>query len=462
MFLCPTKHVSGGDPLVQKVCIPLIVLALTAFSGLLSAKTDSLSFSFLNLSACNGHPEFHAFCKLRNETYGDWSQKEKKEVLKSLEHIKDKRLHFLYQTLKENEIKELQVVRITSGLELAGAQTYNDQAILYLHPAFFSKTVQLKTIPGQAHIILHELFHLYTQVKFGTDFYLNPFWKGLNLVTEWGDPKVTNSLVNKKLFSKTLKKRNQMMKSGKQKEAMALDLSLARESGFPSLYSTFNINEFFAELAAFLYHDPQLIQQISPPLVQWILKTELKNLVDTNKIPIDESLKKDSLRAPSVDNAFDFVGLLSVESKPTCTATIYRHGVLITARHCLEFLFAKSLDSQGENQHFTFLNVDFKNSVRIDGLSIYQVIFDSPQNDFAYLIYDKSITENRIELPKIKLASSANQIEGSKDLINIGFPLPKKVRQIKKLVSKPCQLDGRKGSIQSTNCGPAAEPHSET
>ena len=122
-----------------------------------------------------------------------------------------------------------------------------------------------------------------------------------------------------------------------------------------------------------------------------------------------------------------------------CTGTILDHGVVLTARHC----FDNGLEKNIENIE---LEVDASLShPKLTITNISSLNFDSGNNDFAWLIYNKDQSIVRTDLQKIELDRDHIPTEGD-PLSLIGFPVTDSGKLLK-LVTRPCIRLKRQGEI---------------
>lgn len=153
-----------------------------------------------------------------------------------------------------------------------------------------------------------------------------------------------------------------------------------------------------------------------------------------------------TLARSDAESKFFAVGLVTYENTHRCTATIIKHGVALTAKHCFE-------DSEIEESHLRKVGLNFRHASDLDGSPVFvrgnqikKIVFDGPTNDIAYVLYDSSATSRlKLDLPLAENPSSPGQ-DASTAIV--GFPVEEKiVPQFPKVLSKDCSFTGKSGSI---------------
>ncbi len=132
-------------------------------------------------------------------------------------------------------------------------------------------------------------------------------------------------------------------------------------------------------------------------------------------------------------NALNWIGQLKGSGTIFCTAWIIKHGIAVTAKHCFSH---QGLDVALANQYMTILSMDFtdqNNSVIT--VRPGSIIFDEGNNDIAFLIYDKSLTETKITFEH---ELSLLPIGENSEVSIAGFPHP----TFQKVISQKCRTTG--------------------
>lgn len=119
---------------------------------------------------------------------------------------------------------------------------------------------------------------------------------------------------------------------------------------------------------------------------------------------------------------------------PFCTFTILKHGVLLTARHCI---------AHQDNFSIKNLTITFHDSLVISGDDVLDIKLDSAENDFAYVYYDGFKTSGKINLPKIIISDT--ELKDTEIVEMPGYPNSKDISQKRLgIVSKNCKTTGKK------------------
>lgn len=372
-----------------------------------------------------------------------WDSASQQIVQTALDLAPSGKFERVLDLLRQHGLQKIIFVK-NSGGEVASTARAGDTAVIELADAFFNSKLKYGKVSQQTHVLIHELIHVYVHFTVGNSYYESPFWMNLKSALEWNYPASLNSLVSAKERGWNVKRRNELESVGQYGRAVVADLDYARQLGFPSLYSMSEMKEYVCELVAFLAHDPKMAPALPPTVTNWLLQTEFAFLLDSQK-PAPETGKMAARRA-DVEGQFDFVGLLYIEDRPTCTVTILRHGFIRMARHCLD---AKWFVDEKSETKITFISVAFFPSkgreLRIEGSAMF-VAGDAGENDLAYIRYPAELTSGAITLPTFELMTDpATPAAGA--LFTVGYPVPEKVQRLQRMVSAPCKVDGKSGTV---------------
>jgi V8-like Glu-specific endopeptidase len=153
------------------------------------------------------------------------------------------------------------------------------------------------------------------------------------------------------------------------------------------------------------------------------------------------------------------VGVITLQSEIFCSMMVVRHGLLITAKHCFQH---KGLSPENVDLS-TFSTVYTKDgTIGIRGgvgtvlaspnlLTIQptKLLFDSGDNDIAYLFYDAKETEGKIQLEDFEIATANDRPQG-RNLKLVGFPAPREFpfeELMNRVVSIDCKETDKVGKI---------------
>ena len=131
--------------------------------------------------------------------------------------------------------------------------------------------------------------------------------------------------------------------------------------------------------------------------------------------------------------------LITYNGALRCTGTILEHGVILTARHCFDNGLERNIELIG----IEIEGIRSETKLTITGIS--SLIFDSGNNDFAWLTYSKERTSSLKELQKVTLDRENIPVEGEQ-LSLIGYPVTGSGKLVK-LVTMPCIRLKRQGQI---------------
>lgn len=136
------------------------------------------------------------------------------------------------------------------------------------------------------------------------------------------------------------------------------------------------------------------------------------------------------------NTSLEFVGQIRF-SNHKCSGFIIKHGLLVTAKHCFTHF---DLDPQNFSSKGTTIFFPENNSgVLIN--SIRKLIFDSGENDIAYLTYNPSDTLNKIELGDFKIS---RDLDLDAETFRAGFS-GEEVYSGDRILSKGCKFTKKSG-----------------
>ena len=143
---------------------------------------------------------------------------------------------------------------------------------------------------------------------------------------------------------------------------------------------------------------------------------------------------------------YPFVGYGVISNRAAhCTYSIVRHGLLVTAKHCFEHR-AQS----GRPIDLKTLSIHFQNEIPILPESILQLTLDAGDNDIAWVTYDPLATQNKIQLPEIKIS---NEILTQDIFVEMpGSPAVENPRKYINVVS--CRASGKIGTFPAKEFDP--------
>ncbi|MFA6029135.1 MAG: hypothetical protein WC969_04690 [Elusimicrobiota bacterium] len=259
---------------------PFLALALAAPASAARDTAAGVQAAFTDLTACSGNPDAHPFCKLKNESYAPWDEASRTLVLRALSPIGEAPGSVVLEgAFAEHGIKGVHFIRMASGEDTAASIIFEDQVLVYLYPPFFAEKVVYGSWSQQSHVLAHEFFHDYARLHATQGVFSSPFYSTLTEALAWGYPKKRHQAVPREEYLAKLKLRNALVAEGKYADSVEVDLGYARSLGFPSLYSMTEVEEYFAELSAFLLHDSALPAQLPPAVTTWLRANDLAPLL---------------------------------------------------------------------------------------------------------------------------------------------------------------------------------------
>jgi hypothetical protein len=153
-----------------------------------------------------------------------------------------------------------------------------------------------------------------------------------------------------------------------------------------------------------------------------------------------------TLDRDEAESNFFAVGLVTYENIHRCTATIVKHGVALTAKHCFQANEIEESNLRKIDLNFRHANDLDSAPVFVRGNHIKKIVFDGPSNDIAYILYEPSATSRlKLDLPLAERPSSPN-----KDATTaiVGYPVEERIDpQFPKVTSKDCSFTGKSDHI---------------
>lgn len=435
--------------------IAILVLGLLPTAH---AQSWAREFEFIDLAKCSQDYYFHKLCGIFSGKFADWDAESRGAVEKVLARLPRLQLDALGK-LHHNPPQKILLARMTTGLEQAGTVNGNGIAAIALHPQFFLAESTVAGVPEKLHTFTHELLHI-----IGLNLEMSPFWTELALALEWRFPNGPNPIPRGKEMSDLIKQMNALYKSGtpaERQRATDMDRAFARPRGFPSVYSSVSLTEYFAELGAFLIFDPTLANDLPDEVPAILRKYGMGALVPANWKP-GAKIGQPRLKGTPPVNDTALVGMVLLEQRPTCSGVVVRHGLIVTAKSCLS-AYVKRTSDQSEAAKHPYFGFEFRDGsgtlVYFSGFAL-DLSLDPGDGDLAYIGYEPALTTSLFKLPNVRLATSADlDMIKSKELYTLSFPLPFKPHRLKPIWSGACSSEGAtEAGLVSTNC--AAGPSS--
>lgn len=431
----------------------LLTLFLIGISSGARAQTWASEFEFVDLAKCADDYYFHKLCGNFSGKFADWDPESRAAVEKTIARLPRGPLDALGK-LHPNPPRKILLARMQSGLEQAGTINANGTAAIALHPQFFLAESTVAGVPEKLHTLTHELLHI-----IGAPLEFTDFWTELALALEWRFLKGPNPIPRGPEMSEVIKRMNALYRSGtpaERQEAANLDRAFARPRGFPSVYSSVSMTEYFAELGAFLIFDPSLADDLPAAVPALLRKYGLGVLVPPTWKPSPGPSDQPRLRGPAPVTGAALAGMLLLEQRPICSGFVLRHGLIVTAKSCLE-TYVKRTSDQPETAKHPYFGFEFRDEngtqVYLSGFAL-DLSLDPGDADLAYVAYDAAQTATRFKLPKIRAATGEDLAQiGSRELFTLSFPLPFKPYRLRPLWSGACASSGiTKAGLLRTDC----------
>lgn len=415
-------------------------------------------FEFVDLAKCSQDYYFHRLCGVFPGGLADWDESSRAAVRKVIAQLPHAQLDKL-GALHPSPPQKILLARQMSGLEQAGAVNMNGIAAISLHPQFFLAESTVAGVPEKLHTLTHELLHI-----IGGPLESTPFWSELSFLLEWRFAKGPNPIPRGKEMSEVIKQMNALYRSGtpaERQRAIEIDRAFAHPRGFPSVYSSVSMTEYFAELGAYLIFEPSIAFKLPDEIPALLKKHGLGMLVPSGWKP-GAKIGQPRLKGPIPVDESSLIGMLVLDQRPTCTGVLLRHGLVVTAKSCLSTYVKRTSDKPDATKHpyFGFEFRDTKGAlVYFTGFAL-DLSIDPGDGDLAYIAYDPALTTSLFPSPNVRLATSGDLDKiKSKQLYTLSFPLPFKPHRLKPIWSGACHSDGTTaGGFVQTNC--AAGPSS--
>lgn len=130
------------------------------------------------------------------------------------------------------------------------------------------------------------------------------------------------------------------------------------------------------------------------------------------------------------DTGLSNVGALKRDGRLSCTATVIKHGVLLTAKHCFTHENQRRV-SRGRmpvaprelSISFPVLKGTREKSFDIASDRMLEIRLDEGVNDIAYVLYEPRATETAIQLPEFRIVKDAAALKAGTPLEVVGFPV---------------------------------------
>ena len=154
------------------------------------------------------------------------------------------------------------------------------------------------------------------------------------------------------------------------------------------------------------------------------------------------------------------VGLIAYNGAPTCSGTIIKHGVMLTAKHCFGGRPYNESSILSWSVHLPLPASAGQGSILIAGANLKKIILDSGDNDIAYILYDPKATQGVISV-EVKSFSSKDDLKPNPAAKVIGFPSQEMLySKTPRVVAENCiftglfgKTPGYQGALAGTNCG---------
>ncbi len=158
--------------------------------------------------------------------------------------------------------------------------------------------------------------------------------------------------------------------------------------------------------------------------------------------------------------SYGSVGLITFNGAPSCSGTILRHGVFLTAKHCFERRPYIESNIFSWSLHFPLPSSAGQRSILVAGPKLKKIVMDSGDNDIAYILYDPETTKDRLPIDVTGFSSNEDlKLDPSAKVI--GFPSQEIMfSKTPRVVTEDCRFTGvfgkspgYQGTLAGTNCG---------
>lgn len=393
---------------------------------------------FLDLSKCKSDYYFHPYCSSFKGNFADWDQESTSKVQAALDKVPYEVFDRIVSK-RESFPQKIIFVRMKDQLAQAETVQLDGQIVVVLRPQFFIAESVIGGVPERLHTLVHEFFH-----SVGKDLEYTPFWPQLANILEWRFPRGPNPVSRVNEIRVAIARMNELYTRGTPKdrqEAVRIDRAFSRPRGLPSIYSTVSLTEYFAELGTHLVFEPHLVRTMPRELVMFLLKSPLGFLINIDHLS-EVAVLQPRANDFKVAHTGEFVGMFVQEQRPWCTGTMIRHGVILIASHCLESFVKRYSNEPSVGTFFPFYGFEFRRGKEtiayIDGFQM-DVSLDPGRNHFAYITYDPSLTQGKVELPPIRMATKSEMAQVP-NVFTLGYPLPLKPQRMVVQWSGQCAL----------------------
>lgn len=134
--------------------------------------------------------------------------------------------------------------------------------------------------------------------------------------------------------------------------------------------------------------------------------------------------------------SLDFVGEISLRGR-RCSGFLAKHGLLVTAKHCFSHYGEHPDTFSSKGIKVVFPSADSEVVIT----SIERLMFDSGENDIAYLVYNPEQTSNQITLGNFYFSKD---IEGDFDIYRAGFSGEEEFVNTR-ILTKGCRFNQKTG-----------------
>ncbi len=153
------------------------------------------------------------------------------------------------------------------------------------------------------------------------------------------------------------------------------------------------------------------------------------------------------------------------EVHTSCAVWIYRHGIAITAKHCIGVMPGDAVSAGDEAEYNSssdnllknnfldkkYLEFDLSENEKITiskDASEMSVHLDTGDNDLAYILYDPIVTKGKIDLAHVDI--KLEKMNEGQELSLIGFPQPQPSGRVDRVISTECRATGSSGRVTQT------------
>lgn len=140
--------------------------------------------------------------------------------------------------------------------------------------------------------------------------------------------------------------------------------------------------------------------------------------------------------------SYDSVGLIAFNGAPSCSGTIIRHGVFLTAKHCFGERPYTGSNILSWSLHFPLPSSAGQRSILVAGLKLKKIVMDSGDNDIAYILYEPETTQGRLPIDLTSFSSNEDLKLNPLAKV-IGFPSQEMMlSKTPRVVAEDCHFTG--------------------